>query len=90
MKYVFIKKFEDGSEGISIIEDPIALFKNGDLREENGDRLFQLGEEVKVEMNIKIKSKTVYRGAPPPQHITFDGGPSKLMNDDLGVGDYRG
>ncbi len=90
MKYVFIKKFETGETAISIIEDPIELFKSGELKEENGDKLFQLGNEVKVEMNIKVKSAPVYRSAAPPYHVTFDGGTDKLMNDNLGVGDYRG
>lgn len=62
MKYVFIKRFETGEKSVSIIDDPVALYKNGQYNEDNGDQLFQLGEEVKVEMNIKVKSKTTYRG----------------------------
>ena len=62
MKYVFIKRFETGEKSVSIIDDPVALFKNGQYNEDNGDQLFQLGEEVKVEMNIKVKSKPTYRG----------------------------
>jgi hypothetical protein len=89
MKYVFIKKFGTGETSVSIVEDPIALYKSGELKEENGDQLFQLGNEVKIEMNIKVKGAAVYRSGEANRTI-FDGPPGTLMNDDLGVGDYRG
>lgn len=62
MKYVFAKKFETGEEAVSIIEDPITLFKNGDYNVSRGDKLYQLGAEVTVETTIKVTSKPVYRG----------------------------
>lgn len=58
MKYVFVKRDE-----VSIIEDPIELFKNGEYNESRGDKLYQLGLEVTVETTIKVMSKPVYRGA---------------------------
>lgn len=61
MKYVFVKKFKDGGELVSIIEDPVALFKNGEYNESSGDKLYQLGPEVTVETTIKVSSKPVYR-----------------------------
>jgi hypothetical protein len=87
MMYVFVKKFEDGSELASIVEDPIALFKNGEYNESRGDRLYQLGQEVTVETAIKVTSKPTYRG---PQADTFKLSFPHGLKGDLGVGDYRG
>lgn len=88
MKYVFIEKCDDRCELVSIIEDPIELFKSGEYNESRGDKLYQLGPEVTVEMTIKVTSKPVYRG---PQacdvfRLSFPHG----LKGDLGVGDYRG
>jgi hypothetical protein len=79
MKYVLIKKFETGETAVSIIEDPLALYKNGQYNEDNGDQLFQLGEEVKVEMNIKVKSKVTYRG--PESMPIVSRGSGTLVNN---------
>ena len=79
MKYVFIKRFETGEKSVSIVGDPVALFKSGEYSEENGDQLFQLGEEVKVEMNIKVKSKTTYR-EPITSSITSRGSGTLVNN----------
>lgn len=68
MKYVFIEKCDDGSEHVSIVEDPVALFKNGEYNESRGDKLYQLGPEVTVETTIKVTSKPTYRG---PQADVF-------------------
>lgn len=87
MKYVFVKKFEDGSELASIIEDPVALFKTGEYNESCGDKLYQLGQEVTVETTIKVTSKPVYRG---PQADTFKLSFPHGLKGHLGVGDYRG
>ena len=62
MMYVFIEKCEDGGELVSITEDPVALFKNGEYNVSRGDKLYQLGPEVTVETTIKVTSKPVYRG----------------------------
>lgn len=61
MMYVFIEKCEDGGELVSITEDPVALFKNGEYNVSRGDKLYQLGPEVTVETTIKVTSKPVYR-----------------------------
>ena len=87
MKYVFVKKFEDGSELTSIVEDPVALFKTGEYNESRGDKLYQLGQEVTVETTIKVTSKPTYRG---PQADTFKLSFPHGLKGDLGVGDYRG
>ena len=87
MKYVFVKKFEDGSELTSIVEDPVALFKTGEYNESRGDQLYQLGQEVTVETTIKVTSKPTYRG---PQADAFKLSFPNGLKGDLGVGDYRG
>jgi hypothetical protein len=61
MMYVFIEKCEDGGELISITEDPVTLFKNGEYNESCGDKLYQLGSEVKIETTIKVTSGPTYR-----------------------------
>lgn len=80
MKYVFIKRFETGEKSVSIIDDPVALYKNGQYNEDNGDQLFQLGEEVKVEMNIKVKSKTTYRTNDAIGHLPGPRGSGTLVS----------
>jgi hypothetical protein len=87
MKYVFVKKYADGTEIVNLIDNPIDLCKRGEI--DDKDQLFQLGQEVKVEMNIKVKSGPVYRGAKyQPDGIIeiIEAG----LKGDLGVGDYRG
>lgn len=87
MKYVFIEKCDDGSELVSIVEDPVALFKNGEYNVSRGDKLYQLGPEVTIETTIKVTSKPTYRG---PQADTFKLSFPHGLKGDLGVGDYRG
>lgn len=85
MKYVFIEKCDDGSELVSIVEDPVALLKNGEYNVSRGDKLYQLGPEVTIETTIKVTSKP--RG---PQADTFKLSFPHGLKGDLGVGDYRG
>jgi len=87
MKYVFIKKFETGETSIGLIDDPLEVFKSGEYKPNNGDKIYQLGSEVTVEVSVKVKSSPVYRGGIAIPAIDPAG---TLMNDDLGVGDYRG
>lgn len=82
MMYVFVKKFEDGSELASIVEDPIALFKNGEYNESRGDKLYQIGPEVKVKISI-VESEKVYRVPVHPLEL-------RGVKKNLGLGDYRG
>jgi len=74
MKYVFIKKFETGETSIGLIDDPIEVFKSGEYKASNGDKIYQLGNEITVEVSLKVKSNT----------RSSDG-----LKGDLGVGDYR-
>ena len=84
MKYVLVKKYEDGSEAVFIIDDPVAACKSGKYQEENGDKLYQLGQEVTVEINIKVTS------AARSKDSTFKNSFPHGLKGDLGVGDYRG
>jgi hypothetical protein len=84
MKYVLIKKFETGEEAVSIIEDPIELFKGGTYKEANGDKLYQLGPEVTVEITIKVASAT------RSKESTFKNSFPHGLKGDLGVGEYYG
>ena len=81
MKYVFIKKFETGETSIGLIDDPLEVFKSGEYKPNNGDKIYQLGSEVTVEVSIKVKSGVRSTGYMP--------GESGLKSE-LGVGDYRG
>lgn len=58
-KYVFIKMYEDGSESVSIIDDPIEIYKSGNFNDKAGDKIYQLGNEVELE--VTVKKKPVYR-----------------------------
>lgn len=80
MKYVFVKRLEH-DDVISLIEDPIALYKSGEYSEENGDQIFQLGNEVRLK--ISIEPTEVYRVKVHPREAAG-------LKADLGVGDYRG
>lgn len=82
MKYVFVKRLEH-DDVISLIEDPIALYKSGEYSEENGDQIFKLGSEVKLK--ITIEPTEVYRVKVHPSEVAGFG-----LKGDLGVGDYRG
>lgn len=84
MKYVFVKKFETGEEAVSIIEDPIDLYKNGNYSEERGDKLYQLGQKVTIETTIKVTSATRSKDS------TFNNSFPHGLKGDLGVGEYRG
>ena len=84
MKYVFVKRLEH-DDIISLIEDPIALYRSGEYSEENGDQIFQLGNEVKLK--ISIEPTTVYRTNVNSSDIKVH---SYGLKGDLGVGDYRG
>ena len=88
MKYLLMKKYENGETALSIIEDPLELYKSGQFREDNGDKLFQIGDEVRVELNIKVKSKTTFRELPASSAFRLQSG--TIMNGDQGVGDTRG
>lgn len=83
MKYVLIKKYEDGSEAVFIIDDPVAACKSGKYQEENGDKIFQLGNEVKLK--ITIEPTEVYRVKVHPREVAGFG-----LKSDLDVGEYRG
>lgn len=84
MKYVFVKKFETGEEAVSIIEDPIDLYRNGNYNEERGDKLYQLGPEVTVETTIKVTS------AIRSKDSTFNKSFPYGLKGGLDVGEYRG
>ena len=59
VKYVFIKMFETGETSISLINDPIEIYKSGKFNAKAGDKIYQLGNEVELE--IVVKQKPVYR-----------------------------
>jgi hypothetical protein len=52
MKYVFVKLDSEGHKTISIIDNPTSLFKSGAYSEQRGDKLFQLGNEVTIEVQV--------------------------------------
>ncbi len=82
MKYVFIKKFETGETSIGLIGDPLEVYKSGVYKPENGDKIYQLGSEVTVELSITQKPK--YRSAGTAKRSNAG------LKGDLGVGEYRG
>ena len=83
MKYVLVKKYEDSSEAVFIIDDPVAACKSGKYQEENGDKIFQLGNEVKIK--ISIEPTEVYRSDTRTLYKAAFG-----LKSDLDVGQYRG
>jgi hypothetical protein len=58
MTYVFIKKFETGETSIGLIADPLDVYKSGEYKPDNGDKIYQLGNEITVEVSLKVKSNT--------------------------------
>jgi hypothetical protein len=82
MKYVFIKKFETGETSIGLIDNPLELYKSGEYKPDNGDKIYQLGNEITIEVNLKVKSNT--RSA-----VGFMPGEHGLKGE-LSVGEYRG
>lgn len=77
MRYVFMKKYETGETSIGLIDDPLEVYKSGEYKPDNGDKIYQLGSEVTVEVSLKIKSGIRTPG-------------ERSLKDDLGIGDYRG
>lgn len=84
MKYVLIKNYGAEGTGMLLIDDPVAAYKSGQYQEENGDKLFQLGNEVKVEINVKPTSVTRSKDSTLTSSFPYG------LKGDLGVGDYRG
>jgi hypothetical protein len=82
MKYVFVKKFETGETSIGLIDDPLEVYKSGEYKPDNGDKIYQLGNEIVIDVSLKVKSNTRSAMGSMPGSIG--------MKDDLGVGDYRG
>jgi hypothetical protein len=82
MKYVFIKKFETGETSIGLIDDPLEVYKSGEYKPENGDKIYQLGNEISVEVSVKVKSNT-------RSDIGYMPG-IRGLKDGLDVGEYRG
>jgi hypothetical protein len=72
MRYLLIQKSEDGEDRVSIVDDPVALYKSGKYDAERGDQFFQIGSEVKIEVKIDIVQKSTYRH---PESYTL--GPSR-------------
>ncbi len=60
MKYVFVKKFETGETSIGLIDDPNEVYKSGEYKPDNGDKIYQLGQEVKVK--VSLETVPSYRG----------------------------
>lgn len=84
MKYVLIKNYGTEGSGMLLIDDPVAAYKSGQYQEENGDKLFQLGSEVKIEISIKPTSAT--RSKDSTLASSFPHG----LKGGLDVGEYRG
>jgi hypothetical protein len=74
MKYVLVQKSGDDEDRISIIDDPVALYNSGVYNQARGDKLFQIGQEVKIEVKIELAQGQTYR-SPHPE--TFTLGPSR-------------
>jgi hypothetical protein len=67
-----------------LIDDPVAIFR-GNQFDESVDRLYQVGNEVK--MKVVVEPVPNYRlGEDKMKTVRAVSG----MKDDLGVGDYRG
>ena len=82
MKYVFVKKFETGETSIGFIDDPLEVYKSGEYKPDNGDKIYQLGNEITVEVSVKVKSNT-------RSDIGYTTG-ARSLNNGLDVGEYRG
>jgi hypothetical protein len=73
-KYVFIQKSDNGEWRVSIVDDPVALYKSGGYDASRGDQLFQIGPEVKIEVKIDVVQEPTYRH---PESFTL--GPSEAQ-----------
>ena len=82
MKYVFIKKFETGETSIGLIDDPLEVYKSGEYKPDNGDKIYQLGNEITVEVSVKVKSNT-------RSEVGYMPG-TRSWKDGLDVGECRG
>lgn len=80
-KYILVNKCADGTTMVRIIDDPTEVFMNAQYDEKNGDKLYQLGQEVKIK--ISVEPAAVYRTTVRKEDVVG-------MKGDLGVGDYRG
>lgn len=79
-QYVLVNKCPDGSTMVRIIDDPTEMFMNAQYDEKNGDKLYQLGQEVKIK--ISVEPAEVYRVMVRRQDAVG-------MKGDHGVGEYR-
>jgi hypothetical protein len=73
-KYLWIHQKNPDENILQIIDDPIELFKTGQLNEAF-DKIYQIGQEVKIK--VSIEQVATHRSVNPTK-------------DGLGVGDYRG
>lgn len=81
MKYVLLKTYDSNEIITSLIDDPVEAYKTGKYKEENGDKIFQLGSEIKIK--FIVEQVEVHReNRIAQENIGLKG--------DLGVGDYRG
>lgn len=98
MKYVLIKNYDTEGSEMLLIDDPVESYKSGQYNAANGDKIFQLGNEVEVE--ISIKPKMVFRDLPRyepddkrytvSRNYDSEGSFPHGLKGDLGVGEYRG
>ncbi len=80
MKYLWVHKKNPDESVLQIIEDPIELFKTGQLNEAF-DKIYQIGQEVKVKLSIE--QVTTYRSSGTATRSNAG------LKGDLGVGEYR-
>ena len=60
-RYLWIRP-NSAESPMLLIDDPVELYRGGRF-DESTDKLYELGPEVKLEVNIKvIPTKPVYRG----------------------------
>ena len=57
-KYLLVHRKDPDTEVLSIIDDPIKLFKTGQFND-TFDKIYQIGQEVKIK--ISIESPDIYR-----------------------------
>jgi len=76
IKYLWVHTFDDKTV-LRIIDDPIELFKTGQLNEAF-DKIYKIGQEVKIKVSI--------------EHVATQRSADSFprTKDSLGVGDYRG
>jgi hypothetical protein len=77
MKYLWVHKKNPDENILRIIDDPIELFKTGQLNEAF-DKIYKIGQEVKIKVSI--------------EHVATQRSVDSFprTKDSLGVGDYRG